>query len=102
MDNQAVWETERGILVRVTVKPQSKERRFVSKVSEEGITLNLKSPAREGKANTELLKKLAKVLGLSTGQMSIVAGHKGREKTILLVGVSREEVLVKLQRSANT
>ncbi|MFW9797816.1 MAG: DUF167 domain-containing protein [Candidatus Thorarchaeota archaeon] len=92
----AIWETARGTLLRVIVRPNSKEKNFVAYITPEAILVNLQSPAREGKANSELIKKLSKMLKVSTSEISLVAGHKTKEKTMLIVGMSAEELTNKL------
>ena len=62
----------------------------------EAVHVNLKGPAREGKANTELVKRLAKHLGLSTADIALVAGHKSRDKTLVVSSMKPEEVLARL------
>jgi uncharacterized protein (TIGR00251 family) len=78
------------------VRPNSKDNNFVSEVTPKAIIINLKGPAREGKANSELLKRLSKILKLSTVDISLVAGHKSKEKTLLIVGIDAEELINKL------
>lgn len=93
---KAIWETARGTLLRVIVRPNSKEKDFIAEVSPESIIINLKGPAREGKANSELLKGLSKILKISTSNLRLVAGHKSKEKTVLIVSVNAEEIANKL------
>jgi uncharacterized protein (TIGR00251 family) len=101
MDGQAVWETEDGTWIRVAVRPGSRSRIFVAEMTRARIVINLKSQAREGKANTELLKRLAKILRISTGDLTMTSGIRSKEKTFLVRGLSEGEVLRRL-RSANT
>ena len=89
---KAIWETARGTLLRVVVRPNSKEQNLIAEVTPEAIHINLKSPARDGKANIELLKKLSKMLNLSTADIRIIAGHRSREKTLLIVGVDLDHL----------
>ena len=89
---KAIWETARGTLLRVVVRPNSKEKNLIAEVTPEAIHINLKSPARDGRANIELLKRLSKMLGLSTADISIVAGHRSREKTLLIIGVDPDHL----------
>lgn len=93
---KAIWETARGTLVRVIVRPNSMESKFIAEVTPESIHINLKGPAREGKANSELLKKLSKMLRISSTDIRLVAGHKSKEKTILIVGIDAEELTNRL------
>ncbi len=92
MVDTAIWETEKGTFLRVLVKPRSKEKKLVEQFSDVQIIINLSSPAREGKANTELVKKLSKSLKLSTNEVILVAGQKSREKTLLIRGLSADDL----------
>jgi len=83
---------ERGTFLRVIVKPNSKEKVLIAEMNEESILVNLTGPAREGKANTELVKRLSKKLGISTSAITIVSGHKSREKVLLIEGLTVVEV----------
>jgi len=96
MDTGPVWMGEKGTFLRVIVKPNSKEKKLVGDIDSESIQINLTGPAREGKANTELVKKLSKLLKVSTSSMKLVAGHKSREKTLLIEGLNAEEVEARL------
>lgn len=93
---KAIWKTARGTLVRVIVRPNSMERKLIAEVTPEAIHINLKGPAREGKANSELLKRLSKILKISTAEISLVAGHKIREKTLLIVGIDASKIATML------
>jgi uncharacterized protein (TIGR00251 family) len=96
MTSGAAWATDRGTFLRVIVRPNSREQNLVSEISDEAVHVNLRAPAREGRANTELVKKLAKRLGMSTADIVLAAGHKSRDKTLILRGMDPEEVLFKL------
>jgi uncharacterized protein (TIGR00251 family) len=93
---KAIWESARGTLLRVVVRPNSKERDLIAEITPETIHINLKGPARDGKANVELLKRLSKKLDLSTADISIIAGHRSREKTLLVVGIDKDHLSKKL------
>lgn len=83
---------EKGIFLRVIVKPNSKEKELIGEIGSETIQINLTGPAREGKANTELVKRLSKHLNVSTSSIKLVVGHKSREKILLIEGMNIEEV----------
>ncbi len=84
----AIRESSSGVMLRVLVRPRAGSRRFIQEVTEDHIIVNLQSAPRDGKANAELLKKLAKVLRVSTASVEIVKGAKNREKVIWVGGVS--------------
>lgn len=93
MSTESIWDSERGTFIRVVVKPNSKSKVFIEEITPDAVFLNLSGPPREGKANTELVKKLAKALGVPKAAIDLVAGHKSREKIILVAGLTRESVL---------
>ncbi|RDE10741.1 MAG: hypothetical protein C4K49_12940 [Candidatus Thorarchaeota archaeon] len=100
--DKAIWETSEGIMIRVLVKPRSRTIRLIEEISEAGVLVNLKEPAREGKANSELVKRLAKALSVSSSDVAIVAGYGTREKIVRIRGQSQAEVqelLLKATRS---
>jgi len=101
MPKMVVEDTANGVLLRVVVKPKSKARSFIQEIGMEAVKLNLRAPAREGKANIELLKRVAKLLKLSTADIILVSGSKSRDKTLLIRGVMADRVLSVLQAVKN-
>jgi uncharacterized protein (TIGR00251 family) len=51
-------------------------------VSGNQITIGVKSKPVDGQANKEIIKRLSKHFGISTGNISIKSGHRSREKII--------------------
>jgi len=52
------------------------------KVSGDEISISIKSPPERGKANRELVKKLAKHFGVSEDRIRIVSGMSSRKKLV--------------------
>jgi uncharacterized protein (TIGR00251 family) len=96
MSNGSVWESERGTFIKTVVRPNSKSKKFVVEITSEAVFVNISSPAREGKANVELVKRMAKTLGISAAEVTIVVGHKTREKILVVSGMSQEAVIQKI------
>ncbi len=96
MDSGPVWMSEKGTFLRVIVKPNSKKKELIAEKNPYSIIINLAGPAKEGKANTELVKRLSKLLKISTSSIKLVSGHKSREKILLIDGLNAEEVEKKL------
>lgn len=55
------------------------------------LLLKLGAPPVDGKANTELIRFIAEVLGCSKGQISLLRGEGSRQKTLEIPaeGISR-------------
>lgn len=61
------------------------------------IRIRLQAPPVEGKANKELLKFLSRSLGLKKNQISLAAGERSREKTVLISNVSLADARKRLR-----
>jgi uncharacterized protein (TIGR00251 family) len=63
----------------------------------EGILLvKVAAPPERGKANKELIDFLAEKLGIKKSAVLITKGQTSRHKTIIIVGMSNEEVLKRI------
>ncbi len=51
-------------------------------IQENQINIGIKSKPVKGEANKEIIKKLAKHFGVSTGLVHIKSGHKSQQKII--------------------
>ena len=54
--------------------------------------IRLTAPAVEGKANRALVEFLAKKLGINRGCIELAAGATSRNKSIIISGLSLEEI----------
>jgi len=70
--------------ITVKIKPNSKEEK-VEALSAVEFSARIKAPPREGKANEALIELLAEYFGIAKGRISIVRGHKGREKIVDII-----------------
>ncbi len=101
MNKSIAWESDKGTFLVVVVRPGSREKQLVHSVSEAEIVINLAERARQGRANTELIKRLSKALQMSSSSMTIIAGHKSRQKTLLFQDISASELFHRLSMLHN-
>lgn len=87
-----VQETTEGLIIPVRVRPGS--GRFAMKDGEAGLVVELSGPAREGRANQELVKELSRILRC---EVRIVSGLRSRRKIILLKGITEKELRLFLE-----
>jgi uncharacterized protein (TIGR00251 family) len=66
---------------KVKVKPNSKQQKILEE-SDGSLTVYLKSPPVDGKANEELIKLLADKFDLPKSQIRIKSGLSSRQKLI--------------------
>ncbi|KAK2701499.1 hypothetical protein QYM36_001310 [Artemia franciscana] len=85
--------TRGKLRLNVKVIPQggnNKIESFDGSVEPISLKLRIKAPPEDGKANLELQSFLAKCLGVHKQNISLVAGHKSRNKTIEISDDSKE------------
>jgi len=67
--------------ISIKVKPNARERR-VEETGPNQFRVSVKSPARENKANEEVVELLAEHFDLSKSRVSIVSGRKSSQKIV--------------------
>jgi hypothetical protein len=88
-------QTKEGVLIKVYVKPNSKEDKIVGVNKERRrIVIKISEPARKGRCNKHLLKFLSKLTGK---RVVILRGEKSKEKDILIENVELDKVKEKLK-----
>ena len=74
----------------VWVTPGASRSEFTG-VADGRLRIRLAAPAREGKANDELVRFLAGVLGVSRRDVTVIAGSAGRRKLVHVADVTMEQ-----------
>jgi len=85
---------ERGGAVRIPVRAQPRASRSEIAGEHDGaLRVRLAAPPVEGAANDELVRLLARVLGVPRSAVRIVAGERGRTKIVEVEGVDAATAL---------
>jgi len=71
-----------GTVFTIRVTPNAR----ADKLETDGgtIKISVTAPASDGQANAAVIKLFAKALGVAKTRLSLVRGHKGRDKVIRL------------------
>jgi uncharacterized protein len=88
----SVTENKDSIIFGVRVIPRSSKSEIVGEY-DECLKVKLTSPPIDGEANSELVKLLAKVLGVSKSDISIVNGLTSKTKQIKILNITQESFL---------
>ena len=88
-------EPQTRLAVRVT--PRASSNAVVRYVGD-ALYLRLMAPPVEGAANEACAEFVAGLLGLRPAQVSVVGGHKSRDKVLLVTGLRGEEVRERLTK----
>jgi uncharacterized protein (TIGR00251 family) len=81
---QPLYMTKNGkLILKVKAFPKAGEKRIAG-VRNGELVVRLQAPALKGRANKELVKLLAKSLGVSGSEIKIISGESSRHKVISL------------------
>lgn len=73
------------MIIRVRVITNAKHNEVMGRVGSI-VRVRIAAPAVDGKANAELTEFLAEFYGVKKGDVSILRGEKGKEKTVQIEG----------------
>lgn len=96
VSNTLSWGTNMALVIEIKVVPQSGRSGFVLDKSGK-LKCYLKSPAERGLANSELVKTIAKTLGLAQDKVTLVSGQTSRNKRVKIdAEMTLEQVIAKV------
>lgn len=82
------WEGT-DLILRLRVQPKASKDAFSGPYGEEEYKVTLTAPPVDGKANTHLLKFIAKAFGLPRSQVVLESGAHARSKCLRLKSPTR-------------
>ena len=86
---------DKGTLLRIQTRTNSKK--MYIQLTREACQVFVKASPVRGKANQEVIRLLAKTLGISSHRVRFLAGEKSKNKILLIEGMNPEQVLELLQ-----
>ncbi len=87
-----IQETDQALIVSVRVRPDSPGFRLSRRA--DGLVMELASPAREGRANQEIMRELPRLLRC---EVRILSGLKSGKKLLLLRGLTKQDLELVLE-----
>ena len=80
-----------ALLLEIRVRPNSSRNKVGGSVGDPPrLVVAVQAPAVDGKANQAVIKELASALNLRARDFTIVFGELGRDKRIIIEGLSQE------------
>jgi uncharacterized protein (TIGR00251 family) len=86
---------EAEAFIAVRIKPRASKTHIIGKIESKmgaAILIEIAAPPVSGKANAELLRFLAKRLGIPQTNLAIVSGKTSRDKLVRASGISSDEI----------
>lgn len=83
---------EDGVMLSLRVSPGAAKTGIKELYGEDAIKIAVAAPPVEGRANAEVARYLAELLGVRKTQVEVVKGTSGRSKRVFVREVSPEAV----------
>lgn len=83
--------TKDGVILNIRVLPRS-SRCEIAGIQDGNLKIKITAPPVEGKANEECIRFLSDRLGVKKSRISIVAGHKSKNKKVAVSNLTTEDV----------
>jgi uncharacterized protein (TIGR00251 family) len=92
-----------GAIINLFVTPKAQSTIFPAGYNKwrRCIEIKVNSPAKDNKANKDVIKSIAKFLDRPVEDVFVVSGIKNRTKSVLIKGISAEVISEKLKESIN-
>jgi uncharacterized protein (TIGR00251 family) len=84
-----------AVLLRVAARPGASATK-VQGLQGDALKVAIAAPPEKGKANDELVRWLAKALGLRRAQVTLARGEASRDKVLRLEGLALDELAARL------
>ncbi len=95
LEELGLRETTEGLEVRVRAIPGASSN-AVSGVRQGALIVKVTTAPEKGQANVTLSKVLSGTLGIPKGRVQLVRGEHQRNKTFLLAGMERQQLMAVL------
>ncbi|MBA4384244.1 MAG: YggU family protein [Anaerolinea sp.] len=84
-------------VLKVKLIPRSSRNEVVGFMDDGTLKIKLTAPPVEGQANQAVIKFLAGILNIPTGNIEILSGKTSHNKLISILGIKQESVNLLLQ-----
>lgn len=88
-------EDKSGLILTVRAVPRA-SRNEIGDEKDSALRIRLQAPPVDGKANKALLRFLADTLDVAPSRLALLSGETGRNKRVLITGVSVADALRRL------
>jgi uncharacterized protein (TIGR00251 family) len=90
-----IRETSKGVLLPVRAMPRASKNE-IQGLHGDALKVRLQAPPVEGKANQALIRFLSEALNIPRSQLSIASGETGRNKAVLITGITKQQLIERL------
>jgi len=87
-----------SVLLKIQVKTNCKRQMLILDSESSFLLVHLKSTPEKGKANSELIKFLAKIVEKASSEVIIIQGLTSRDKIVLIKNATLELILDSIKK----
>jgi uncharacterized protein (TIGR00251 family) len=87
-----IRETAKGVLLPVRAVPRASKNE-IQGVQGDALKVRLQAPPVDGKANEALIRFLSDVLDIPRSQIAVASGETGRNKAVLIGGITKQQLV---------
>ena len=84
-----ITPTSDGIRLNLRVSPGAKRTSIAGSYGEDAIRLKVAAPPTEGRANAEVERFLASLLGIPRSDVAVTRGASSRDKVVVVRGLQQ-------------
>ena len=84
------------VLIRIYVQPRTSRNAIIG-IYDDAVKLAITAPPVDGKANAAVVKYLASFFRIKKKDLEIISGLQSRRKSLLVTGLSEEEIRARMQ-----
>jgi uncharacterized protein (TIGR00251 family) len=86
-------------LVTIRLTPRASRERLVPAAEDGAYAAHVTAPPVEGAANEALCRLVARAAGVAPSRVSVVRGHRGRQKVVRVEGVDEAALRARIGAS---
>lgn len=86
---------DNSFFISVLIQPNSKKSE-IQGIHDQKLKIRISSPPVDGKANEEVIRFFAKLLGIKKNQIEILKGHTDKNKLIKISEITEAHFLEKM------
>lgn len=85
-------QNEQGVAIKINVQPRASKNEIKGMYAD-SLKVRLTSPPVDGEANKACIEFFSKLCKVPKSDVLILKGHKGRNKTIFIKNLSKNNIL---------
>ena len=101
MTDLDIREVPGGVVIEVSVKPKGK-RDAIEGIHAGALKISVTAAPEKGRANAAVIAVLAKFFGIAKNRIAQETGEKSKQKSFLIEGLTREEIIDRLVKEGVT